>query len=58
MCDDALSNWAIGVYGLYRTHNLSRHGAVPGGDYAGVFREYCHEARRGQSQDEGAAPEE
>ena len=60
MTDDELTNWAVGVYGLYRTHNLSRHGAVPAGDFAGVFREYCSEARRGQSRDEAvdAAAEE
>ena len=52
LTDDELANWAVGVYGLCRTHNLSRHGAVPAGDVAGVFHEYCSEARRGQSRDE------
>ena len=45
---------ALGIYGLYRVHNLIRTGGLTGKDIAGAFKEFLHEGRRGTQQDADA----
>ena len=43
---------ALGVYALYRVHNLMRTVGMTASDIAGAFREYLQECRRGSAHEE------